>query len=182
MNSIRGDLAFEAHLSTQSQASGQNPRVSDPHEDFRRPQRFAASPPEGPASADPLKNGLTDQRFPKIYRLLRRSEFRRVYDEGQRRRAPLGTVFLRPNGLPHSRLGVTVPVRIGKAVLRNRLKRRVREIFRQRRSTLPAGWDILVNPREAMARVPFETLQRELLRLFPSQPPPRNATEGQPQC
>ncbi len=125
---------------------------------------------------------MTDQRFPKTYRLLRRSEFRRVYDQGQRHRAPLGTVFFLPNGLPHSRLGVTVPVRIGRAVVRNRLKRRVREVFRLHRSQLPAGWDILVNPREAVARVPFQTLQRELLRLFPSQPPPRSVTEDQPQC
>jgi len=125
---------------------------------------------------------LTDQNFPKTYRLLRRSEFRRVYDEGQRRRAPLCTVFLRPNGLLHSRLGVTVPVRIGKAVLRNRVKRRVREVFRLNRPHLPAGWDILINPGEAVARVPFQTLQRELLRLFPSQPPPRMPTEGQTQC
>jgi ribonuclease P protein component len=114
---------------------------------------------------------LTSQAFPKTFRLLRRSEFRRVYDEGQRRSASLCTIFLRPNGLPHSRLGITTPGRLGNAVRRNRLRRRVREVFRLNRVNIAAGWDILVNPREAVGKVTFGTLERELLRLFPQQPP-----------
>jgi len=62
-------------------------------------------------------------------------------------------------------------VRLGNAVRRNRLRRRVREVFRLNRANLPGGWDILVNPREAVGKVSFVTLQRELLRLFPQQPP-----------
>jgi len=114
---------------------------------------------------------LTSHAFPKTLRLLRRGEFRRVYDEGQRRSASLCTVFLWPNGLPVSRLGITTPARLGKAVQRNRLRRRVREVFRLNRENVPGGWDILVNPREAAGKVSFVTLQRELLRLFPQQPP-----------
>jgi ribonuclease P protein component len=68
-------------------------------------------------------------------------------------------------------LGITTPVRLGNAVRRNRLRRRVREVFRLNRANLPGGWDILVNPREAVGKVSFLTLQRELLRLFPRQPP-----------
>jgi ribonuclease P protein component len=109
---------------------------------------------------------LASQAFPKTFRLLRRSDYRRVYDEGQRRSASLCTVFIRPNGLGHSRLGITVPARLGNAVLRNRLKRRIREAFRLHRADLPAGWDFLVNPRPAVATVSFETLEKELLRLF----------------
>jgi len=47
----------------------------------------------------------------------------------------------------------------------------VREVFRLNRTDVPVGWDILVNPREALGKVSFITLQRELLRLFPQQPP-----------
>lgn len=117
------------------------------------------------------------QNFPKSFRLLRRGEFRRVYDEGRRRSASLCTVFVRPNGLPQSRLGVTTPARLGNAVLRNRLRRRLREVFRRHRAQLPGGWDILVNPREPVATVPFRSLEGELLRLFPSQPPPGMSEE-----
>jgi ribonuclease P protein component len=62
-------------------------------------------------------------------------------------------------------------VRVGNAVRRNRLRRRVREVFRLNRTNLPGGWDILVNPRESAGKVSFVVLQRELLRLFPQQPP-----------
>jgi ribonuclease P protein component len=78
---------------------------------------------------------------------------------------------MRPNGLPQSRFGITASARVGKAVLRNRLKRRLREVFRRHREHLPGGWDILVNPREKVATVAFRTLEAEVLRLFPSQPP-----------
>ena len=109
---------------------------------------------------------MASQAFPKTFRLLRRSDYRRVYDEGQRRSASLCTVFIRPNGLAHSRLGITVPARLGNAVLRNRLKRRVREVFRLHRTDLPAGWDFLVNPRPAAGTISFAALEKELQRLF----------------
>ncbi len=109
--------------------------------------------------------------FPKHLRLLRRSEFRRVYEEGRRRRAPLCTVFYCANGLPHSRLGITVPRAVGKSVLRNRVKRRIREVLRVNLPTLPAGWDIVLNPGKPVAAVPFPRLQAEILRLLPQAPP-----------
>jgi len=124
---------------------------------------------------------LRPQAFPKEYRLLRRSEFRQVYEAGQRRSAPIGVIFFRPNGLSVTRLGITAPTKLGGAVLRNRVKRRVREVFRLNRLTIPAGWDIVVNPREAMATVEFSTLAQELLRLFPRHGPAGQTEEARPQ-
>ena len=49
---------------------------------------------------------------------------------------------------------------------RNRLRRRIREVFRLNRANLPGGWDLLVNPREAVGKVSFTTLTRELLKLL----------------
>jgi ribonuclease P protein component len=68
-------------------------------------------------------------------------------------------------------LGITTPARLGSAVRRNRLRRRLREVFRLNRANLPGGWDILVNPRGEVGKVSFATLQQELLRLFPQRPP-----------
>ena len=64
--------------------------------------------------------------------------------------------------------------------MRNRMKRRLRDVFRRHRAQLPGGWDILVNPREPVAKIPFRSLEGELLRLFPSQPPPRVPEELRP--
>lgn len=115
--------------------------------------------------------GEASHSFPKHLRLLRRIEYRRVYEEGRRRRAPLCTVFYHPNGLPHSRLGITVPKALGKAVLRNRVKRLLREVFRLNLPAVPGGWDIVLNPRESVAAVPFRRLEQEILNLLPQVPP-----------
>ena len=124
---------------------------------------------------------MRPQAFPKEYRLLRRSEFRQVYEAGQRRSAPIGVVFFRPNGLSMTRLGITAPTKLGGAVLRNRVKRRVREVFRIHRLTIPTGWDIVVNPREPMATVEFSKLVQELLRVFPHHAPAGPTEEARPQ-
>ena len=118
-----------------------------------------------------MNAGRRPHAFPKQLRLLRRNEFRQVYEEGRRRSTPLCTVFFRSNGLAASRLGLTVPAAVGNAVLRNRMKRRVREVFRLNQTSIPAGWDIVVNPRKGVAQIPFVALQRELMRLFPAAPP-----------
>jgi ribonuclease P protein component len=109
--------------------------------------------------------------FPKKCRLLRRVDFRRVYEEGQRRSASVCTVFFRPNGLEETRLGVTTPARLGGAVLRNRIRRRVREVFRQNRWRLAGGWDVVLNPRPSVATIAYPVLEKQLLRLFPGEAP-----------
>jgi ribonuclease P protein component len=99
-------------------------------------------------------------------------EFRQVYEQGERRSTSLCTIFFRPNGRAETRLGVTVPSRVGGAVLRNRIKRRVREVFRQNKAAFADGWDVVVNPRKEVATVAYPILERQLLRLFPKRPSP----------
>jgi ribonuclease P protein component len=125
-----------------------------------------------------MKASSAPQAFPKELRLLRRGEFRRVYEEGQGRSTSLCAIFFRPNGLSWTRLGITAPARLGNAVVRNRAKRRLREVFRRHRAAIPAGWDIVLNPRQGVVSVRFPTLVREILRLFPNQAPPRSSGES----
>ncbi|MGH9405778.1 MAG: ribonuclease P protein component [Terriglobia bacterium] len=123
-----------------------------------------------------MKEGKRPQTFPKSLRLLRRPEYRRVYEEGRRRSARVCTIFYRSNGLPRTRLGITVPKAIGNAVTRNRIRRRLREVFRLNQPAIAPGWDIVLNPRPAVADLPFPALTREVLRLFPG-PTPSAACE-----
>jgi ribonuclease P protein component len=118
-----------------------------------------------------MKGVGPSQSFPKTLRLLRRPEFRRVYEEGRRGSARVCTIFYRSNGLPRTRLGITTPRALGKAVVRNRIRRRLREVFRLNQAAIPPGWDIVLNPRPAVADLPFQVLVREILRLFPKEPP-----------
>lgn len=82
--------------------------------------------------------------FPRHMRLGHRADFARAY-EGQVRRAvgPL-LIFAVPNGLAHPRLGLSVARRVGSAIRRNRIKRRLREAFRLARHELPGGYDLVI--------------------------------------
>ena len=109
---------------------------------------------------------LSDRRFPRAARLLRRAEFDAVYRDGRRRAGRHFAVFARPNGLAHSRSGISVKRALGGAVVRNRIRRRIREILRLHRTEIPAGWDMVVHPRSTVATAEFAALAAELLSLL----------------
>lgn len=112
--------------------------------------------------------GKKSMTFPREARLVRRGEFDAVYRAGRRRSSSHFTVFLRANELPESRFGVSIKKALGGAVVRNRIRRRLREVIRCRRSDIPAGWDIVIHPKSAVDKAPFAELAEELLRLLES--------------
>ena len=65
---------------------------------------------------------------------------------------------------PH--IGFTCPRALGKAVVRNRIKRRVREAVRLQLDRLSPQWSIVINPRRKALDAPVAELQREIERLF----------------
>jgi ribonuclease P protein component len=106
--------------------------------------------------------------FPKSVRILRTADFRKTYNEGKRFTGRCFAAFcLRVQRLPDSgpRLGFTVPRAFGKSVLRNRVKRRIREALRTRLAEISAEWDIVINPRRPAIAAPVEELRREVERL-----------------
>src|SRR5271170_1464109 len=99
-------------------------------------------------------------------RLTRRAEYDAVYRNGRRRSSRQFTVFFFANGLGESRYGMSVGRALGGAVVRNRIRRRVREMLRLDRGEIPSGWDIIVHPRASVARAEFTSLREELLALL----------------
>ena len=113
-------------------------------------------------------------------RLLKRAEYEAVYGARQRRSSPQFAVFFRsqltiPREAPAdkaagpdliSRFGISVKKALGGAVVRNRIRRRVREILRRNRTEIPSGWDIVIHPRPSVAEAPFAPLEAELVRLL----------------
>jgi len=72
-----------------------------------------------------------------------------------------------PHNLPeHARIGFTVPKAIGKAVIRNRIRRRMREAVRLDYASIGQGWDIVIHPRRAVLDAPFDELRREVRKLI----------------
>jgi ribonuclease P protein component len=109
--------------------------------------------------------------LPRACRLVRRSEYDVVYREGRRRASREFTAFLRPNALGLSRFGWSIKKALGGAVRRNRIRRRLREIFRLHRQEIAPGWDIVIHPRSSVATADFLALTREMLKLLPGAPP-----------
>ena len=104
--------------------------------------------------------------FPKKFRLRNAAEFQTVYERGARKVSRSFVLFALPNGLAHSRFGLTTPRKLGKSHDRNRIKRRVREIFRTSRPGIPIGFDFVVNPRRSAVDRDFAELRSELLTLL----------------
>lgn len=82
--------------------------------------------------------------FTKSRRLLANRRFKQVIDTGKRSGDGLLTVYACPNGLDFSRIGISLGRSCGGAVVRNRLKRLVREAFRLNSDKIPSGFDYVV--------------------------------------
>jgi ribonuclease P protein component len=112
--------------------------------------------------------GGQGNQFPREARLVRRGEFDAVYRAGKRRSSSHFTVFSRANELPQSRFGFSIKKALGGAVVRNRIRRRLREVVRCHRQEIPSGWDIVIHPKSSVAQAEFAALTADLLRLLKS--------------
>jgi len=105
--------------------------------------------------------------FPRSVRLLRHSDFQRVYKQGKRHFASHLTVFyLRQPNNEGPKVGFTVGKVLGKAVERNRLRRRLREAVRLHLQQLNAAVDVVIHPKKSALNARFAELQNEIVRLF----------------
>ena len=99
-------------------------------------------------------------------RLVRRGDFDKVYRSGKRFSSSHFTVFVRSNELALSRFGFSIKKALGGAVVRNRIRRRLREMVRCHRQEISAGWDIVIHPKRSVGEAPFVALTEDLLRLL----------------
>lgn len=114
-------------------------------------------------------------------RLRDESDFRRIRAAGRAFGGPLLTLLVLPNGLTHNRYGIVAGKRVGKAVTRNLVKRRLREIVRRldREGRIAPGHDLVFIVRPRLAETPFDLtgeavtaqLRRAKLVRLPHEPP-----------
>ncbi len=109
--------------------------------------------------------------FPRAARLLKHSDFERVYKQGRRQFSSHMTVFYLRQAETASpeqsaRVGFTVGRVLGGAVDRNRIKRRLREAVRQRRSLLKGAVDVVINPKKSVLTVEFSVVLEEVGRAL----------------
>ena len=109
------------------------------------------------------------ERLPKEKRLAKRREFLRVYETGRKWFSRYCVLFAAGNQLPFSRLGITATKKLGKANVRNRLKRWTREVYRRQREPLALdshSLDVIVNVKPNAADARFEDFRDDLQRAL----------------
>jgi ribonuclease P protein component len=99
-----------------------------------------------------------DQRLRKYERLTAAADFTRCYRHGARLRTTPFTVYAYRRGDSRVRLGLAVGKTVGPAVRRNRVKRRLRELFRRHKALVPAGYDLFVRAVPASASATYAEL------------------------
>lgn len=112
---------------------------------------------------------LRSEALPKQRRLAKRPQFVRVYDTGRKQFSRYAVLFFAGNDLQNSRIGITVTKKVGKAHIRNRLKRWTREVYRKQREPLgldAQALDIVVNVKHGAVGATFDEYNRDLTRVL----------------
>jgi ribonuclease P protein component len=104
----------------------------------------------------------------KLQKLRNSQQFRRVYEQGQRFHTPFFSAFILKNDIGEQRIGITVTRKIGCAVIRNRCKRRLREIMRtyQYEGLNSTGFDLVINVKPGLAEADYRQLQESFTRVM----------------
>lgn len=120
------------------------------------------SEPSGPGRQFSARR--VSESFGRDRRVLRRADYLDTYSSGRRYVGRWLVFFVRPARGPCARLGVTITKKTGTAVVRNRLRRKLRELFR-RCSALRGAVDVVVNVRAGAEETAFAELSRDFEKL-----------------
>lgn len=149
---------------------GAGPRVGSASPSEAPEDTAAPGGPFDPMLSEPSGPGCESSapRFSETFgrdrRILRRADYLDTYSSGRRYVGRWLVLFVRPARGSSARLGVTITRKTGSAVVRNRLRRRLRELFR-RCSELRAAVDVVVNVRAGAEETSFAELSRDFGKL-----------------
>ena len=110
---------------------------------------------------------MDGQAFKKYERLLKWSEFQNVLNCGRKKKVDsVFTLFWINNGMMYRRIGIIASKKTGKAVMRNRIKRRIREVFRRNKEKIRPALDIVLIGGKGMDELPFSLLENKIMEIL----------------
>lgn len=114
----------------------------------------------------PAEKDSPSDLFPKAYRLRKSSEFKSVFRSGRKIITDTLVFHILKTDSESARLGLAVSKKVGNAVKRNHVKRRIREAFRLKRTELPFCFDMVVYPRKGVLEKEFTDYVRSFDALI----------------
>jgi ribonuclease P protein component len=155
----------EADLPAQEAPSRQGARLSRPDEDDRR----EAHPGGATGSRSEAADGLTSEpgtSKPRLVMLSRPQDFAAIQGHGTARSHPLLVARFLQTGQETTRFGLSTGRKLGGAVVRNRVRRRLREALRVMAPSFQPGWDVLIIARPALVEADHDALVGALRRIL----------------
>jgi ribonuclease P protein component len=162
------DLSHEAHLSTEQSSARSPSRIPSPYVDRCWSQHLERSPCAWPQEALGLSLGMTDRASRGYSVITKRSDFLAA-NRGKRYATPgfVLLVFDRRDDNPAKRLGITITKKVGNAVIRNRMRRRFRELAMEMLGDLgKAGADHILIGRDGGIERDFGALRDEMRKAL----------------
>ena len=118
--------------------------------------------------SDCLFNHMSKFSFSKRERLAKRPQFKKVMDQGQKQKIEnVCTLFFLPNDLNKKRLGIIASKKIGNAVVRNLVKRKIREVFRHIKDRIEPTMDIVIISGRDLISLPVSVLEEKIFQSLP---------------
>jgi ribonuclease P protein component len=102
----------------------------------------------------------------KKYRLRKNLDFRKVYNKGKNFWNRNLVLYVKKNELEETRLGITVTKKIGNAVVRNKVRRRIREIYRLNLYRIEQGYDLIIIPKKNVTEISYKELENAFIHIL----------------
>lgn len=102
----------------------------------------------------------------KENRLRKNMEFKKVYKSGKNYWNRNLIVYVRRNGTDKTRIGISITKKVGNAVVRNKLKRRIREVSRVYLPNLRKGYDLIFIPKKNAVDISFTELESAIMHIY----------------
>jgi ribonuclease P protein component len=102
----------------------------------------------------------------KKYRLRKNLEFKKVYSGGKNYWNRNLTLYKKKNNLQETRFGITITKKVGKAVIRNKIRRRIKEIYRKNLYRIKSGYDLIIIPKQNVVDISYKELESAMIHIL----------------